>query len=85
MIAVAPVTAGPPRVAYAVGRATGGAVVRNRVRRRLRAALRDVSAMLRPGHAYLVSVRPSARDLTQSEMKNAVGEILGELHREPRR
>ena len=30
----------PPRVAYAVGRGVGGAVVRNRVRRRLRAATR---------------------------------------------
>ena len=32
----------PPRVAFAVGRAAGGAVVRNRIRRRLRAALRDI-------------------------------------------
>jgi ribonuclease P protein component len=32
----------PPRVAFAVGKGSGGAVVRNRIRRRLRAALRDL-------------------------------------------
>jgi ribonuclease P protein component len=34
----------PPRVAFAIGKATGGAVVRNRVRRRLRAALQELAA-----------------------------------------
>jgi ribonuclease P protein component len=34
----------PPRVAFTVGKAAGGAVVRNRVRRRLRAALRALVA-----------------------------------------
>ena len=46
----------PPRVAYAVGRKAGGAVARNRVRRRLRAATRAHSAELEPGRAYLVGV-----------------------------
>ncbi|MGH9190794.1 MAG: ribonuclease P protein component [Acidimicrobiales bacterium] len=31
---------GPPRVGYAIGRNLGGAVVRNRLRRRLRAVVR---------------------------------------------
>jgi ribonuclease P protein component len=44
-----------PRVAFAVGKTTGGAVVRNRIRRRLRAGLRDIQGRgaLPPG-AYLV-------------------------------
>lgn len=33
---------GPPRVGLVVGRAVGGAVERNRLRRRLRAALREL-------------------------------------------
>jgi ribonuclease P protein component len=45
----------PPRVAYGVGRTVGGAVDRNRVRRRLRAAVAECEADLVPGSAYLVS------------------------------
>jgi len=54
----------PPKVAYAIGRKVGSAVVRNRVRRRLRAIFEQrqgSSRPLRPG-AYLVVVRPEAAD-----------------------
>ena len=45
----------PPRVAFAVSRSLGGAVLRNRIRRRLRAALRELRASGRlPGGTYLV-------------------------------
>ena len=44
----------PPRVAYAVG-GVGNAVVRNRLRRRLRAAVARAEADLIAGGAYLVS------------------------------
>jgi ribonuclease P protein component len=45
----------PPRVAFAIGRAAGGAVVRNRIRRRLRAALRDVQGRgALPAGTYLL-------------------------------
>ena len=49
----------PPRVAYAVG-GVGNAVVRNRLRRRLRAAVARAEAELAPGGAYLVSARREA-------------------------
>ncbi len=45
----------PPRVAYAVGRRTGPAVRRNRVRRQLRAIVARNSTDLAPG-AYLVGM-----------------------------
>jgi ribonuclease P protein component len=51
--------AGPARVAYAVGGA-GNAVARNRLRRRLRAAVGRAEADLAPGAAYLVSARREA-------------------------
>jgi ribonuclease P protein component len=48
----------PPRAAFAVGKAAGGAVVRNRIRRRLRAALRQLQAEgTLPGGAYLLGGR----------------------------
>jgi ribonuclease P protein component len=49
----------PPRVAYAVG-GVGNAVVRNRLRRRLRAAVAGAEAELSAGGAYLVSARREA-------------------------
>ena len=62
------------RVAYAVGRRAGGAVVRNRVRRRLRA---HVSARpdLGPG-AYLVSAGPEAAALGFDELGAALDGAL---------
>jgi ribonuclease P protein component len=59
------------RVAYAVGRRVGPAVVRNRVRRRLREAIRSLdraSGGLPPG-AYLVSVRPAAASLSYADLR----------------
>ena len=51
----------PPRVAYAVGRGVGGAVVRNRVRRRLRAATRAHAAELDRAAAPTSSARRRLR------------------------
>jgi ribonuclease P protein component len=67
----------PPvaRVAYAVGRKTGGAVVRNRLRRRLKAAVDEISGELRPG-AYLVSAGPDARELPYEQLKATVGQAM---------
>jgi ribonuclease P protein component len=50
----------PPRIAYGVGRGVGGAVARNRARRRLREAVAANEARLLPGAAYLVSAGPDA-------------------------
>ncbi len=74
----------PPRVAYAVGRGVGGAVVRNRVRRRLRAAARTHAAELLPGRAYLVSARPDAATRSYAELSEALREALGALRGEER-
>ena len=50
----------PPRVAYAVGATSGDAVVRNRVRRRLRAAVREHTPICcEPGSGYLVRAPPA--------------------------
>ena len=58
----------PPRVSYAVARPIGGAVVRNRVRRRLRAAVREQHELLRPGWGYLVRPNVGAASATYREL-----------------
>jgi ribonuclease P protein component len=47
----------PPRVAYALGRAIGPAVVRNRLRRQLQALVGDSSL---PAGLYLIGAQPAA-------------------------
>jgi ribonuclease P protein component len=74
----------PIRVAYAVGRAVGPAVVRNRLRRRLRAIVSEDRALLRPG-AYLVRAAPEAAHLPFGELSANVSTAFRALHREPRR
>lgn len=63
----------PPRFAYAIGRRVGGAVVRNRLRRRLRAAV----AELDPGPGlYLVSASAEASSLSYGELKSVLTRAL---------
>ena len=68
------------RVAYAVGRRVGGAVQRNQLRRRLRAAVAELGQQLRPG-AYLMGAGPEARSLSYEELKASLKEALASLDR----
>jgi ribonuclease P protein component len=72
----------PPRVAYAVGRRVGGAVVRNRVRRRLQAATRAHAGALEPGHAYLVSTTPAAGAASYDDLAASLHDALRALREE---
>lgn len=67
----APEGASVPVVGYAIGRRHGGAVVRNRLRRRLREAARVSGADLPPG-AYLVRPAPAAAGLGFDELCRTV-------------
>jgi ribonuclease P protein component len=66
----------PPRVAFSVGRSVGDAVTRNRVRRQLRAAVREHHQTLEPGAAYLVRATPAAAGAPYSELSSTLREIL---------
>jgi ribonuclease P protein component len=67
------------RVAYSTGRKVGGAVVRNRVRRRLRAACRQHAALLVPGGAYLVSASPGTATTSYQDLAAHLAEALDRL------
>ena len=62
------------RVAYAIPRATGPAVVRNRLRRRLRAIVRELP--FEPGE-YLISAAPGAAELPYAQLRGHVREAAG--------
>lgn len=54
------VAGNPPRVGFTVSKRVGNAVVRNRVKRRLRELTRASVAFLEPGCDYVVIARPQA-------------------------
>jgi ribonuclease P protein component len=70
------VDANAPAVAYAIGRPVGNAVVRNRLRRRLRAIVRAHSDLLEPGCAYLLGAGAGAVALNPVELDHLVIEAL---------
>jgi len=72
----------PPQVAYAIGRKVGGAVVRNRLRRRLRAIVSELAPQLVPG-AYLVGAAPEAASLKFGDLKTIVTEAFEAVARRP--
>ena len=72
----------PPRVAFAVGKSTGGAVLRNRIRRRLRAALREllVTSDL-PAGTYLLGATAAVSQMPWSELLSDLSAGIGEVTR----
>lgn len=58
-------------VAYSISRKVGGAVVRNRWRRRLRAIVAGAAPELTPG-AYLIGLSPDVATLTYHELRDRV-------------
>jgi ribonuclease P protein component len=68
----------PPRVAFAIGRPVGNAVVRNRLRRRLRALSREHAAEFAAGHTYLIGATPAAPNATYGELDEAISALLAQ-------
>ena len=69
------------RVAYAIGREVGTAVVRNRLRRRLRSVMTELSTQSDgfPSGDYLVRVSPTGANVRSSELKELLGSVVNEL------
>jgi ribonuclease P protein component len=82
--------AGEARAGFTVTKKTGGAVERNRIRRRLRAAMRLAAALhARPGHDYVVIGRRAALDAPfaaiLTDLETAFGRVGEDRDRSRRR
>jgi ribonuclease P protein component len=71
----------PPRVAFAIGRKVGPAVVRNRLRRQIRAVLHEQQQLgqVQAG-SYLFGAHPSILDLDFPAVREEVIEMLHGAH-----
>jgi len=58
----------PAQVGFVVSRAVGSAVRRNRVKRRLRHAMRDLVALLPPAAVLVVRAQPAAASSSSAEL-----------------
>lgn len=70
-----------PQVGYAIARRLGNAVVRNRLRRRLRAIVNELAPTL-PVGAYMVVSGPGGPGLRYDELKVAMSQALERATRE---
>jgi ribonuclease P protein component len=76
---VAPAGDGPARAAFSVSTRAGGAVLRNRVRRRLRAGLRHLAVTGElPRGTYLVSARGEAATVAWADLLDHLGRAVTE-------
>jgi ribonuclease P protein component len=71
---------GEPRLGLAVPKGTGGAVVRNRIKRQLREAWRAALPQVARGRDYVLIVRPGLADSAESRgfdwLRERVDEVL---------
>jgi ribonuclease P protein component len=64
------------RFGLATGRRIGGAVARNRVRRRIREALREMASSFRPGWDVMIIARPGAVDADHAALVGSLQRTL---------
>lgn len=69
----------PPRAGFVVSKAVGPAVVRNRVKRRLRHLVRDRISLLPEGSLVVVRALPPAAEAEYAELAADLDAALGRL------
>ena len=71
----------PPRVGFVVSKQVGPAVVRSRVKRRLRHQVRARLGRLNPGSVYVVRANPAAATASSEELGDALDACLDKASR----
>jgi ribonuclease P protein component len=71
----------PPRAGFVVSRAVGNAVVRNRVRRRLRVLVREYLSSLPGGSLLVVRAHPQAATANQADLAAELNLVMNTLVR----
>ena len=71
----------PPRVGFVVSKAVGNAVLRNKVRRRLRSVLRGYLPTLPGGSLLVVRAHPQAAAARQADLAAELDLVMGTLMR----
>jgi ribonuclease P protein component len=71
----------PAKVGFVVSRAVGTAVIRNRVKRRLRALLVEYLDVLPEGSLFVVRANPAAASARQADLAADLDLVLGRLLR----
>ena len=70
-----------PRVGFTVTKKAGNAVERNRIRRRLRAAVKSISDKAQPGFDYVLIARREAIVTPFANLVNDLERALKRLHK----
>jgi ribonuclease P protein component len=71
-----PDNSGYTRIGFSVSRRVGGAVARNRVKRRLREVMRRKLARIAPGYDLVITARPGAADARMETLEQEVAGLL---------
>ncbi len=64
------------RFAFSTSRRLGGAVIRNRVRRRLREIVRSLASRVEPGWDVLIVARPGCAGASYAELRDVVARLF---------
>ncbi|HEU4783658.1 MAG TPA: ribonuclease P protein component, partial [Ktedonobacterales bacterium] len=70
---------GLTRIGFSVSRRVGGAVARNRVKRRLREVMRRKLARIAPGYDLVITARPGAADARMETLEQEVARLLARV------
>lgn len=64
------------RIGISVGKKVGNAVERNRIKRKIRAAIYELQPKIKEQRDFIVIARPSAKELSMDEMKKNLIHVL---------